>query len=119
MKIKYVDYGLANNFGNSIEINKNLKNYPDLLKPILKHELAHTDKLFSFKDFKLDFYEDNEINTFDMLKFMFKYPKSLTQIFPFYWTKKKGFVYDLNLIVMYLIMIFIFTVTIYIGVKFL
>ena len=119
MTIIEVDYGIANNFGNFIEINKNLKKYPHLLLPILKHELSHTDKFFSLKDFKLDFYEDNQINTFDMLKFMFKHPKSFTQVLPIYWTKKKGFVYDLNLIVMYLMMVFVFMGTIYFGLKYL
>jgi len=119
MKIKYVDFGIANNFGSFIEINRNLKKYPHLLKPILKHELSHTNKFFSLKDFKLDFYEDSEINIFDMLKFMFKHPKSFSQVLPVYWTKKKGFVYDINLIVMYLMMVIIFTVTIWAGMKFL
>lgn len=117
MKIIEVDYGIANRFSTHIEINKNLKKYPNLYNSILKHELSHTDKLFSFKDFKLDFYHDNKINSFEMLRFMFKYPKSFTQVLPVYWTRKKGFVYDINLIVMYLTMIFVFIGTIYLGVK--
>ncbi len=110
-----VDYGIANNFGTYIEVNKYLKKYPHLFNPVIEHELSHTDKVISAHDLKLDFYQNNNINSWDMLKFMFKHPKSFTQLAPFYWTKKKGFVYDLNLIVMYLIMIGVFTITIYIG----
>lgn len=115
MKIIEVNHGLANNFGDYIEINKNLRKYPHLLSKILKHELSHTDKVFSFYDLKIDFLSDSNVNSFDLLKFMFKHPKSFTQLLPIYWTRKKGFVVDINLSLVYLIMFTIFMIVINIG----
>jgi len=119
LPIVEVDFGIANRFDDHIEINRNLKKYPHLLEPILEHEFSHTDKSISIEDFKLDFIQSSNINSFEMLKFMVKHPKSFTQILPFYWTRKNGFVYDFNLGVMYLIMISIFIITIYLGGKYL
>jgi len=118
MKIKYVDWGVANNFGDRIEINRNLKNYPKLLAPILSHEQAHTDKTISWEDIKLDFFSNSNINSWEMFKFMIKHPKSFTQLLPFYVTKK-GITCDINLIIMYSISITIFITTIYFGGKYL
>jgi hypothetical protein len=119
MKIIEVNHGIANNFGSHIEVNKHLKEYPELFNSVLKHELSHTDKKFSLHDFKLDFTHDSKISNFQMLKFILKHPASLTQLLPIYYTPKKGFVYDINLIVMYLIMSSIFILTIYFGGKYL
>lgn len=119
MKIVEVNHSIANRFKGYIEINKNLKKYPELLKPILEHELAHTDKPFTFHDFKLDFFSNSKVNQFSLMKFMFKHPKTFLQLSPFLYSKKKGFVIDFNLLIMYLIMFTIFIMTIYIGVKFL
>ncbi len=119
IKIVETEYGIANNFGSFIEINSHLKEYPNLLFPIVEHELSHTDKFFTWHDFALDFTDKTKINRLEMLRFMLKHPKSFTQILPFYWTKKKGFVYDLNMMIMYLIMSFIFIGTTYVGVNYL
>ena len=115
LQIVEVNHGIANNFGSYIEVNKNLKNYPNLYNPIMKHELSHTDKMFSLHDFKIDFLSDSKVNSLELLKFMFKHPKSFTQLLPFYWIKKKGFVFDLNLLIMYLITFCVFIGIIYIG----
>ncbi len=104
LSIVEVDYGIANNFGTHIEMNRHLKDYPTLYNPILKHELSHTDKIFSLEDMKLDFLQGSQVNNWELTKFMFQHPKSFTQLLPFYWTRKKGFVYDINMTVMYLIM---------------
>jgi len=114
MKIFYIDYGLGNNFGTHIELNKNLLKYPELHEAILNHELRHTDKLFTWKDLKNDLTETN-VNSFEVLKFMLKYPKSFTQVLPFYFSKKHGFVYDLNLILIYLTCISILGIGLFIG----
>ena len=119
MKIIYVDHSIANNFGGYIEVNKNLKDYPELLEPLLKHELSHTEKAWSLDDFKLDFFSNNNINHWSLIKFMFKNPKSFYQLSPILYSKEKGFVIDTNLLIMYLIMFTIFTLTIYFGVKYL
>lgn len=118
IEIRETEYGIANNYGSYIEINENLKDYPDLLRPVLEHELSHTNKAFSWEDFKLDFIDTTHTNRWQMVKFMFKHPKTFTQLLPIYWTRKKGFVYDLNLMVMYLIMSSIFIITIYMGVNY-
>ncbi len=119
MEIKYVNHSIANRFNNLIEINENLKKYPELLKPILEHELSHTDKPWSVKDFKLDFIEPSKVNQWKLMKFMFKYPMAFLQWSPLLYSKKKGLVVDINLLIMYMIMIFVFVITILIGGKYL
>lgn len=114
-----VEHGIANNFGDHIEINKHLKEYPDLFESVLQHELSHTNKEFSFKDLKLDLLADNEVDRRNMIKFMFKHPKSFSQLLPLYYSKRNGFVYDTNLIIMYAIMVATCSITIIIGVKYL
>ena len=114
MKIEYVSSGIGNNFGDVIELNEHLKEYPELHDVVLKHELSHTDQAFTFKDLKLDL-EDSKIDKLQMLKFMLKYPKSFSQLLPFYYSKKHGFVYDINLILIYLVTLSIFSITFYLG----
>lgn len=119
MIIKYVDHSIANRFNGYIEVNKNLKKYPKLLKPILKHELAHEHGKWTMKDFKLDFISSSGVDSLDLFKFMVKYPKAFTQFLPVIYNKKRGLSVDINLLIMYLIMLTIFITTIYFGVKFL
>tara|TARA_R100001530_G_scaffold112862_2_gene79848 strand:+ start:9023 stop:9397 length:375 start_codon:yes stop_codon:yes gene_type:complete len=114
-----VDYGIANRFDDCIEINKNLRDYPNLLNPILEHEFAHTNKNISIQDFKLDFLMPQAIHYKQLFKFMIKHPKSFTQFFPLYWSKRRGIVFDFNMGVMYLIMISVFVGTIYFGGRYL
>lgn len=110
-RIEYVDWGIANNFGDIIELNKNLVDYPELFNPIMRHELEHTDKFFSWHDLKHDLVSSHKINQLQLLKFMFKHPKSFTQLLPIYWHSKRGIVYDVNLIITYSIFIFIISAT--------
>ncbi|KKM63716.1 hypothetical protein LCGC14_1508710 [marine sediment metagenome] len=119
MKIEYVNHSIANNFGSYIEINKHLRKYPELLNPILEHELSHTEKAWSVKDFKLDFFSDNKINHWNLFKFMLKYPKSFYQVLPVLYSVEKGISVDINLLIMYLTMLIVFILTIYFGVKYL
>lgn len=93
-------YGLANNFGDYIEINENLKNYPELYNSILSHELQHTDKPgLNKEDFLLDI-GIHKVDYWKLLLFMCKYPKSFTQLLPVY---KKGdaIIYDLNMLIVW------------------
>jgi len=99
MKIRYVDYGVANNFGDYIEINKELKKYPKLYNTILEHERSHTKKPFSLQDLKLDLF--NKTPTLTLLKFCFKNPSTWIQFLPIYYKKGK-IIYDINLILIYL-----------------
>jgi hypothetical protein len=102
MKITYVDWNLGNNFGDEIELNKNLlkPEYKFIHDNILKHELSHTDKAFTIQDLRLDL-SQSKISSLEVLKFMVKHPKSFTQLLPLYYSPKHGFVYDINLLLIY------------------
>lgn len=108
LKIRLVEWGLANRMGNVIEIHKDLPKSPKLLKPILAHEIAHTSiSGFTWKDFKVDFLERQNINRLELYKFMLKRPKTWIQFLPFYYQPSKGFVYDVNKTLMWLTIILI------------
>ena len=91
LKIFYVDYGIANRMGNEIEINKKLlsKEYKPLFTEILEHEVAHTSKGYSTRDFALD------IKGFDNAKlywnFILTTPSSWWQFLPLYKSRKRWF----------------------------
>ncbi len=106
--IIHVNHGIANRFADCIEVNKHLEKYPKLYHPIIRHELEHSDNPgFSMKDFKHDVNAEHKVDRVQLLKFMFKHPKSLTQVLPIYYTKKRRFVVDINLGIMYGIMFLI------------
>jgi len=108
MKIVEVPYGIANRFTDgTIEVNKNLKKYPEVYKAILKHELEHTDDFFTLHDLKHDLNSEHEVDQFQMLKFILRHPLTLVQFLPIFYTKKRGIYYDLNLIIFYSFMIII------------
>ena len=119
MKIVEVSHSIANRFDGYIEINKNLKKYPKLLEPILQHEKDHTNQAWSYQDFKLDFFSNSNVNYLKLIKFMFRYPASFLQLSPILYSKKRGFVFDINLLIMYITMVVVFTSTIYLGMKYL
>lgn len=101
MEIIEVNHGIANNFGDYIEINKHLKTeYPKLYNAILQHELNHTDKKgFVKKDFILDL-TDNTVSYKELLVFIIRHPTALMQLSPFLKSKNKWF-FDLNMIIVY------------------
>ena len=111
MRINYVSNGLGNNFGDEIELNENLKKYPELHKIILDHELQHTNEAFTFKDLALDLGE-SRVNRLDLFRFMIKHPRSFSQFLPIYWSRKHGFIYDINLCLIYIFFISLLTITI-------
>lgn len=116
MEIIEVDYGIANRFDKHIEINKNLKNYPSLYNSIIEHELSHTsEKGFTKKDFIIDF-GSNKVSNWELLKFMFKYPKSLTQFLPFY-LKERQLIYDINMLFIWSFMIIVLVFSIYLTIN--
>lgn len=95
MRIKSVEYGLANRFDDRIEINKSLFDRHDLFIPILEHELSHTNKKgFSWKDFEIDLVP-SKINHIKLFFFMLKHPKTFTQLSPLIKSNGKLY-YDLN-----------------------
>lgn len=100
-KIILVDYGLANHFGDRIEINKDLKKYPKLYNHVLKHELSHTDKDFSMQDLKNDLKINISISL-KLLAFVIRRPKIWYEFLPIYKRKNK-LIYDMNLILLYIL----------------
>lgn len=102
MHVVYVNHGIGNRFGDVIELNERLREYPELHRAILNHELKHkVDAGFTKKDLIIDLTETG-VNKVQLLKFMIHNPKSFSQFLPFYFTKNRGFVYDINLIIVYL-----------------
>lgn len=94
MKLEFVDWGLANCFDDgTIEIHKDLKDYPDLFNPILKHELEHTVEGYKVKDFMIDLIP-LKLNHLKLYWFMLKRPKTWIQFSPIWFTKKRGLVLD-------------------------
>lgn len=114
MEVKYVDWGIANNFGTHIEMNKELKKYPKLHNNILKHELRHTNKIFTKQDLNNDLIETN-VDPKQLFLFIIKNPKSLSQFLPLYFSRDYGIVYDLNLILVYSIIIIFIVFGAFIG----
>lgn len=119
MEITYTKWNLANRFDNHIELNENLKKYPDLHSQILSHELGHTDAQgFTMKDFKHDL-SSQDLNYRQLIIFMLKHPRCLTQFFPFYYSSKRHqFVYDLNLLIIYSVFFMIILGSIVLSNKF-
>jgi hypothetical protein len=115
MEVRYVDYGIANNFGSHIELNRNLKAYPELHNSILEHEMAHSKEPgFTKKDFLLDL-GPSHVNYWKLFKFMCTFPKTFLQFAPFYWQKiegKRTFIYDINLIIVWVTLLTIVSGTI-------
>ena len=111
-----VDSALANRFKDRIEINRHLKKYPKLYDAILEHELEHTDNTFSKKDLILDL-TGTKINYWDLLKFMVTHPRSFKQLSPIITSKRDGvtkIIYDINQIIIYLILLVVVGVGLYI-----
>lgn len=112
--IRLVDHGLANSFDDRIEINKEFKKDPELYDYLLKHELSHTNEIFSLKDLR------NELrfnkNILKLLFFVLKRPKLWYELLPFY--KKNGvWIYDFNMMFMYLVLFILIGLNIFIFKK--
>jgi hypothetical protein len=108
LEIKESEWGLANNFGDYIEVNKHLKEFPELYDQIIEHEQAHSSGAFTKDDFILDL-SPSKVNTWRLFKFMCIYPKTFTQFAPFYFSKnkegKRMFVYDVATCIVYGVLI--------------
>lgn len=101
--IKFVDWGIANNFGDCIEVNKELKNYPKLCNYVIKHELKHTNKLFSFYDLKHEF-KFNIKMILQLFIFTLRRPKTWKEFLPAYMHDKK-IIFDINMFISYALLI--------------
>ena len=119
MKIEESNWGIANRFEDCIEINRNLKKLPKLYYPILRHELQHTDEIFSISELKHDLLPTEKVKQWDLLLFMIHNPKSLTQLLPFYYSKKRGFHLDINMSLVWLVMLGVIGSVIFFTLKYL
>lgn len=118
IEIREVDWGIANRFSDCIEVNRHLKDYPKLYRPIIRHELEHSEEVFSMEDLKHDISSSHSLSQIQLLKFMFKYPKAFSQLLPFYYSKKRGLVVDINLSIIYIIFIGFISLVIFFGLRF-
>lgn len=99
IKIVLTDYGLSNNFGDFIEINRKLKKDKPLYNYVLNHELSHTDKRFSLEDVKADF-KINLRMSLKLIYFILKNPSVWYEFLPVY-KRDNRLVYDINMILSY------------------
>ena len=103
---KFINHGIAYTYGNVIELNKNLLKYPKLMNEIIEHEKEHiknNDNLFKdiiteIKDL-CNFPKQRKLN-----KFIQECGETIgwESIRPI-WIEKRGLVYNLPLICIYLI----------------
>lgn len=101
MKLRFVDKGLANRIEDRIELHQDLVDYPHIMIPILKHELNHTNKVFTIKDLRLDL-TPSGVRPWDLFKFMITRPRTWWQLSPLYYSSKKLY-YDINLFIIWII----------------
>jgi len=104
MKIDYVDWGIASRFDNVIVMNKKLAIYKKYCLDVFNHELRHKNKLTK-EDLAMDAFEGSILTN---LSFCLRHPKGLTQFIPFGKYNNKPFI-DLNLILVYIILIILVT----------
>lgn len=99
--VEYINHSIGINFGDVIQLNKNLKKYPYLHNKVLKHEVEHTSNpRFTWYDFKHDYLTFDIRFGFLLILFCLWHPLALLQYFPLRYRKKTIF-YDANLIVLY------------------
>lgn len=99
IKVIYKKNGLANYFGDYIEINENLKYNKPLRDYVVKHELGHSDEFDLIHEFKI-----NWKLMPSLLKFIWKNPRTWIDFFPIQFRNNK-IVYDLNLSLLYILII--------------
>ena len=105
-KIIYVDHSIGNNFGEHIEINENLKLYPELHDYVLKHELGHTkNPTFTIKDAAHDLGGEFGMG-WKLIGFCFKHPKAFWQFSPVL-KRDKILYWDINMLILYTLVLFI------------
>lgn len=101
MEIIWVDYGIASVHSDHIEINKNLKKYPQLLDVVLKHEKEHI-KSNKIMDFWVDFKDMfNFRKQLRLIRFTLRHPKALTEMLPAYINHKKALTINYYLVIIY------------------
>lgn len=118
LKIIKRNFGIADRFPDgTIEINKNLDKYPGIKKALIQHEARHSNKDgFTKHDLMHDLSTIDQFSQWEMMKFIVKNPLSLVQFFPIYYHfKRKDWIMDINLIIIYSILIPVLALAIWIG----
>jgi len=101
-KIIYTDRAIANHFSDgTIEMHKDLKlpEWKNLHDKILNHEKDHDFSKGWWHNVKVDFF--GFVGAGGLLQFMLPRPKTWIQLLPFYYTKKRGIIFDKNLLLFY------------------
>lgn len=101
IKVRYCKYGLANFYGDYIEINQKLKYNKPLRDYIIKHELGHSNKF----DLNYEVYDGIKLITkphtaLSLMGLYITTPSTWTDLLPVQYKNKK-IVYDLNLLILY------------------
>jgi len=117
MEVREIEWGLSYHYGDYVEVNRNLKKYPELYNFIMEHEHKHSNSRgFTINDLLFDIEESFRWNNLKMVFktwiFMLKYPKSLFQFIPF-GLKEKKIVVDINRIIIYGIFSLFITALVY------
>lgn len=116
--INYVKWGLANRFDDCIEMSESLKSNPRLHNAILDHELGHKKTNTFKRDFMHDLTPLSKVSQREVVVFMLTHPRTLTQVFPFYWSsRRKQFIYDLNMVIVYTVVFGIIGFGLYFGLR--
>ncbi len=120
LKIIKRGWGIADRFPDgTIEINKHLDDYPDIKKSIIQHEARHSNEEgFTKKDLMHDLSTIDQFSQWSMAKFIVRHPLSMIQFLPIYYHfRRKEWVMDINLIIIYSIVFPLLALAIFIGVK--
>jgi len=80
MEIIYTNSGLANNFGNFLELNRNLKKYPKFHAEVLEHELGHGE---GKNNFWHDLKDSFSLLSVKVFLFSLRHPGALRDLSPF------------------------------------
>lgn len=119
-KIVYKDYGIADVLPDgTIELNKNLKNYPQLERSLIQHELKHSNTPgFTKQDFIHDLTTIDQFSLWQMFKFMCKNPSSWIVFFPIHYSfKQNRLSYDINALIIWACLIVVIILAVTVGWK--
>ena len=94
-KVIYIDRGLANSYKDHIELNKAFKKDKKLRDYVVKHELGHIDSFDLKHEFKIDWKMMPSL-----LIFVLKNKSTWIDFLPIQ-RKEKEWIYDLNLMILY------------------
>jgi hypothetical protein len=97
VKVIYSKRGIANFYGDYIEINENLRKHKKLRDYIVKHELGHSEKFDLWHEFKS---MDLKMMP-SLISFIIKNPSTWNDIFPIQYNQGH-IIYDVNLLILYL-----------------